>query len=710
MKLGVPAPLGALDGGHRFTVSAREIGLWRSSQLGPFLGARPVVALPGGARATDIHVGWGRKPSGMRAVRAAQASGRPCYLLEDGFLRSYDLGVNGARPLSLLIDDIGVHYDASVPSRLEQLIETIALSPELERQARQALELIRQHRLSKYNHAPSFKLPAIAEPLRERVLVIDQTAGDVSVRLGGAGPEQFLYMLKQALEENPHAEIWVKTHPDVMSGKKQGFLTSMAAQQTTRLHWLARDLCPLSLLEQVDKVYTVTSQMGFEALMLGKPVCCFGQPWYAGWGLTDDRHPDMAALRRRRTQRRSLLEVFAAAYLQYSHYLHPETNARGTIFDVIDWLARNKQANEATRGTLLCIGMSMWKRAIVRPFLASPVNRVRFLANADALQRHTPAADERVVIWGIKDEVRIKAIAAQHNMPVWRMEDGFLRSVGLGSDLFRPVSLVLDQSGMYYDPASGSDLETMLASQQPGEMQRTRARRFLQDYVRMGMSKYNLSSTSLRIDAGGRKVILVPGQVEDDASVMRGSPIVNTNLKLLQAARAANPDAFIMYKAHPDVVAGNRRGAISQADMAALADLCVAEANIIECIGLADEVHTMTSLSGFEALLHGRVVHCYGAPFYAGWGLTVDHLELPHRQCRLQLEDLLHGAMLAYPRYVLPGMPGMVSAEAVMAALIKQRQLANASKPEGKLQGWIIRKTRKAAALLQLLGHELRTK
>lgn len=710
MKMQPPAVLTGLKGERRFTVSLRDIGLWGSGQLGPFLGAQPIIALPGMANATDIHIGWGRKPSGMRAVRASKASGRPCYLLEDGFLRSYDLGVNGARPLSLLIDDIGVHYDATAPSRLEQLIETITLSPELDRQASTALELILRHRLSKYNHAQAFQLPAVAEPLRERVLVIDQTAGDVSVRLGGAGPEQFLHMLKQALKENPNAEVWVKTHPDVMSGKKQGFLTAMATQDTPRLHWLARDLCPLSLLEQVDRVYTVTSQMGFEALMLGKPVSCFGQPWYAGWGLTDDRHPDMSALRQRRTQKRTLLEVFAAAYLQYSHYLHPETNSRGTIFDVIDWLARNKQANEATRGTLLCIGMSMWKRAIVRPFLASPVNQIRFLADAEALQKHTPGKDDRILIWGIKNEERIKAIAAERNCPLWRMEDGFLRSVGLGSDLFRPVSLVLDHGGMYYDPASGSDLESMLGSQQPDEEQRLRARRFLQDYVRMGMSKYNLASSSLRISPNGRKVLLVPGQVEDDASVMRGSPTIDTNLKLLQAARAATPDAFIMYKPHPDVVAGNRRGAIPQEDMARLADLCVAEANIIECIGLADEVHTMTSLSGFEALLHGRIVHCYGAPFYAGWGLTVDHMELPHRQRSIQLEDLVHAAMLAYPRYVLPGMPGLVSAEAVMAALIKQRQQAHSSKPEGKLQGWIIRKTRKAAALLQLLRHELRTK
>ena len=39
----------------------------------------------------------------------------------------------------------------------------------------------------------------------------------------------------------------------------------------------------------VDAVYVVTSTMGFEALLVGKPVTTFGVPWYAGWGVTDDR-------------------------------------------------------------------------------------------------------------------------------------------------------------------------------------------------------------------------------------------------------------------------------------------------------------------------------------------------------------------------------------------------------------------------------------
>jgi capsular polysaccharide export protein len=327
---------------------------------------------------------------------------------------------------------------------------------------------------------------------------------------------------------------------------------------------------------------------------------------------------------------------------------------------------------------------------------------VRFVRSAAALARKELPPDARIVMWGVKEEAQLAALARARGLPLWRMEDGFLRSVGLGSDLFRPVSLVLDTSGMYYDPASGSALEGLLATRAFMDEDLGRAARFRERHVALKLSKYNLGRTALQVDSRGRRVLLVPGQVEDDASIMRGSPVVRTNLDLLRAVRAANPDACILYKAHPDVVAGNRRGAVPAADLALLADACVNEANIIDCILAADEVHTMTSLSGFEALLHGRTVHCYGGPFYAGWGLTVDHLPLPQRARRLSLDALVFAAMLDYPRYVLPGVPGLASAEQVMGHLVAQAATAGAAADSG----WLARKRRKGRALLELLRGE----
>jgi len=89
----------------------------------------------------------------------------------------------------------------------------------------------------------------------------------------------------------------------------------------------------------------VTSTMGFEALLAGKPVSVFGLPWYAGWGATDDRQ-----VCARRTRKRTVDELFAAAYFHYTRYLDPVTHQRGTIFDVIEWLVRQRETDSRFAG------------------------------------------------------------------------------------------------------------------------------------------------------------------------------------------------------------------------------------------------------------------------------------------------------------------------------------------------------------------------
>ncbi len=336
---------------------------------------------------------------------------------------------------------------------------------------------------------------------------------------------------------------------------------------------------------------------------------------------------------------------------------------------MIDWLARNKACNDALRGTVYCVGMSLWKRAVVTPFLKTPSNRLVFVRHAAQLAARLAREPGRVVVWG-QGKPAVWQVARKHAAPVSRIEDGFLRSVGLGSDLRAPLSLALDDSGIYYDPFSDSRLERLLASCDLDEAAREQASKLRQRLAALRLSKYNVGGGFvLPAQAAGKRVLLVPGQVEDDASIRNGSPVVNRNADLLRTVRAANPDAWIVYKPHPDVVAGNRIGAVDAATLSRLADQVAAEAGIADCIAAADELHTMTSLAGFEALLQGKVVHCYGGPFYAGWGLTHDHLPLPHRTRRLSLDELVHGVLCQYPRYRLPGVDGFCSAEHVVEHL-----------------------------------------
>ncbi|MCB4379338.1 capsular polysaccharide biosynthesis protein, partial [Synechococcus sp. MU1644] len=90
-------------------------------------------------------------------------------------------------------------------------------------------------------------------------------------------------------------------------------------------------------------------------------------------------------------------------------------------------------------------------------------------------------------------------------------------------------------------------------------------------------------------------------------------------------------------------------------DAGALADVVATQADIGALLARVDELWTMTSLTGFEALLRGVRVVTTGAPFYAGWGLTEDLGDVPPRRREdIPLSGLVHATLIDYPRYFDP--------------------------------------------------------
>lgn len=677
-------------------IGVTSAGIWRIPFLDRLLGA-PLVwcgALRRPWQAPALVVGWGWRPS-SRSARALGSRLRiPFVALEDGFIRSFGTG-GRFPPLAVVVDDVGIYYDATAPSRLETILSSpLDLLSSCAAEVSRARALLARHRLSKYNHSPSMAASSLRPDDRGRVLVVDQTAGDVSIARGGADEGSFQAMLTAALAENPTSTIYVKTHPEVISGAKQGHFGDGLGNG--RIVALRAALDPVGLIESMDRVYVVTSTMGFEALLAGKPVTCFGVPWYAGWGVTDDRVPCP-----RRTRKRSVDELFAAAYLQYSRYLDPVTHQRGTIFDVIDWLTRQKAMAARYSGRMICVGFRRWKAANIEPMLSLFPGRVKFVRDAAAAGALEPAGADCLIHWGREAPAGLSELAQRCGVRMLRMEDGFVRSVGLGSDLIRPLSLVLDERGIYFDPGQESDLEHLLNTRAFDDTDRARARAVRAFIVEHGITKYNIEPRArAEWPHGGRTVVLVPGQVEDDASLRFGCEGVRTNLELLRAARAAHPDAFIVYKPHPDVMSGNRKGSVALQAAAEVADHVETRLSVVNCIDACDVVHTMTSLTGFDALLRGKRVVVYGRPFYAGWGLTEDVLPVPRRQRRLTLDELVAGALLHYPFYWDWDLKGYTTCEAVLHRIVETRDALEASGGLAKLRvGYVRRQLRKARVL-----------
>ena len=309
--------------------------------------------------------GWGRKKTGRLAVWCHKKFGGNYKLLEDGFIRSVGLGIDNSPSFSWVEDDIGIYYDATVPSKLENILNTydFANDTKLMSTAKKAIELILKHNISKYNDAPivddefckrydldggeilkqvqdDYKVGGVNH-CDKNILIITQTAGDSSLEYGLANQFSTVEIINTAIKENPNRNICLKIHPDVLTSKKKSDISINEIPSFVKV--ISENVNPISLLKYFDKVYTKTSGMGFEALLMGCECVCFGMPFYAGWGITDDR-----IFCDRRVQNLSIEEVFAAAYILYTRYVNPYTKENIDIIETINTIIKKKSSRETS--------------------------------------------------------------------------------------------------------------------------------------------------------------------------------------------------------------------------------------------------------------------------------------------------------------------------------------------------------------------------
>jgi capsular polysaccharide export protein len=432
------------------TIGVPSTGVARISTLAPLLAPASLTLGMASFRRQPLTalLAWGRKSSARRAERLAARRRLPLWRCEDGFLRSLGRG-NESPPWSLVVDDLGIYYDATAPSRLETLILQPS-TPEQIRRAAALRDLWCRERVTKYNGAP--ESPAPREPF---VLVVDQTAGDLSIRWGMADPESFRRMLRSALEHHPECRVVLKTHPDVAAGRKRGHF-----EGSDLLH--PRVLIrgdgghPAALLERAEAVYVVTSQLGFEALLWGRKVHCFGMPFYAGWGLTTD---DLPAPARRRGRFPPLEHLVHAALIAYPRYIDPHRQQSCDPETLVRAIGLQQRRRRELPQRIEAFGFKPWKQPILRRFLQG--SRLHYR------RRNARPGEEAgaMAIWGRDPGKGVeRRLRRGDPPPLLRIEDGFLRSVGLGANLIAPISWVVDRSGIYYDAGAPSDLETLLAS------------------------------------------------------------------------------------------------------------------------------------------------------------------------------------------------------------------------------------------------------
>jgi capsular polysaccharide export protein len=607
--------------------------------------------------------------------------------LAEGLLRAPRRGRASPPCLSVLVRDAAV---AGTPNRIlaDRGWETPAL---LRRAAAARRALVAARVGGSWWHGGAGELPAGGGHAVVALLDGDcaTTPADAVVRA----------MLDRAFAAHPSGPLVVLA-PGA-SGRRFG--ASLAAAAARGAAVIDRPLDPWLVLDRAARVYSAGGEIGFLALLAEVPVAAFGSAFYTGWGVTED-----APGTPQHGLRRTVDEIFAGACLLATRYRDPFRDVATNFEEALSIVAEWRRLDDANRRIAACVGMSFWKRRRIVEFLRSSAGVPVFCRTASdalAVARRGPGAPRAVAGWASRLPQGFADPAARDGVPLIRVEDGFIRSVGLGSDFLPPASLVCDSRGMYFDPRVRSDLETLLSETAFPPALIARARHLAAALVARGITKYNLTGSGASLDLPpGRRRILVPGQVEDDLSLRFGGSEVCTNLGLLAAARGANPEAFILYKPHPDVAAGHRKGAIPEAAARNFADLVVRDASTAALLALVDELHTMTSLAGFEALLRGKRVVVYGRPFYAGWGLTDDKVSVARRR-RLMLDELVAGALILYPRYLDPLTRLPCGPEVIIERLDHPELWRAGPLVLGRrLQGAVVRHLRDARAALSFAG------
>lgn len=619
------------------------------------------------------------------------ASGKNITYLSEGFIRSVELDATKEPPYSLLLDRKAPHYDARQPSDLEEILNGYDFEADTALLARseQLLKQLLTSGLSKYNHVAP--LPEIDAAFgikdRPRVLVLGQVEDAPSMRL--ANPRNYSNndLVTIAAMENPGAQIIFKPHPCVLNGLAKTMSDPDKVAHMCQV--LTQDLPLAQALETVDHVYTISSLGGFEALLRGIPVTTLGLPFYAGWGLGDDRQQ---ITRRRRTL--SVDQVFAAAYVLYPIYVDPIYKMTVTPETVLKRLVEEVALAALARKYAVPTVVASVASAPVTTFVLGDISYRALLGswfsnrkfsqipskttNVEFVAKFKKALDanKRVEFFVAEDcPLYLLKYAQASGRKITYLNSGFICFTALDAQKLPPYSLLLDSKSPFYDASRRSDLEALLSDYDfdADTVLLERAERVLAQWLDSGLSKYNhpVRAAGLLAIYGvkSRPRVLVLGQVEDAPSVRLANPRNYTNNDVVAIAAMENPGAQIIFKPHPKIINNLRKTISDPRKVAHLCQILQEDLPLAQALETIDHVYCISSIGGFEAILRGIKTTTLGIPFYSGWGLCDDRETLERRQRPLTPLQVFSAAYILYPVYVDPLYRKRITAETVISRL-----------------------------------------
>ena len=325
---------------------------------------------------------------------------------------------------------------------------------------------------------------------------------------------------------------------------------------------------------------------------------------------------------------------------------------------------------------------------------------VAFTPGRSALRRHVPAMLDFATIipapresgppgtadvfalWGAPgdEQLLVRETASAAGRPLLCLDSGFLSSPGIEGGEAAACSIIVTPDLVYYDTTRPSHLENLLNSDafDLSKDQLARTESCIASIVRNRLSKFNDApriNLRPRFPADGTRRILLVDQRKGGASIHWSLGGHATFERMLEAALAM-PACQILVKLHPEVIAGHARSHFRPLLPSPLPGNFVVidyDVNPHDLFDVVDEVFVCSSQLGFEAVMAGKEVHCFAAPYYAGWGFTLDRLAIPRRSRPRTAAAVFHLYHIVHSRYFIPG-KGAAEIEDLIQHLVTVRK------------------------------------
>lgn len=276
----------------------------------------------------DIYLQWGQQQD-LRQREVQQALGKERLIIEDGLLVNDRTNSPFRQKLSISFDD-GSSWleDSGLSSRLVNTLQSeVVLKRNESTRVTKLINRIVDGRLSRHNHYPDVAIK-LGSAERPKLLLIDNISAKADAEKVAHLQQAFKDMLREAIAQYPDYDILVKTELP-----KTRYLSLNVLAHLPHVYFIDFNIHTRSLLDIAEKVFVVNAAEGFEALLLGKEVHCYGKPFYAGWGLTTDH-----VVIPERTAKRSVKEVFHFAYLVNSRYYLPTEDRACELEELVDYM------------------------------------------------------------------------------------------------------------------------------------------------------------------------------------------------------------------------------------------------------------------------------------------------------------------------------------------------------------------------------------